>query len=526
MILDFDDPDVAAEHSAEVCIVGTGPAGLALAGELRGRGADVVLLESGGLVADPAVNVLNEGGALGLPVGLEEGRARTFGGTGTVWTGQCIRLDEHDFEVRDWVPDSGWPFSAADLEPHYARAGAWMGIPADAYDDEAWRRFGLTPPPFDPAELTNRSSVYPPARDVGATALHDVTASTDVRVLLHATAARVLTGDGRQATGVEFHSLGGRVGHVRAGTVVLCAGGIENARLLLLSGLGNDHDVVGRYFQEHPTFWVDVATDRPDVLQRFYAFLGRGRIRYTPKLVLSPTAQRRERLLNAVATPVYDRVDSPGVLAARALSRAVQERRRPEGLDRRQLRAALVELPRVVRAGLRRFLRGLPSADPVERVRLKVLLEQAPHRDSRITLSDRTDALGLRRVDVDWRLTDLERRTARHFTHAVDAELRRTGIGRLTGTEWLDDDTWTTGFEDAYHPMGTTRMSVDPATGVVDADCRVHGVPGLYVCGSSVFPTSGYANPTLTIVALALRLADHLGDRVARGRTPRERLWT
>jgi choline dehydrogenase-like flavoprotein len=146
----------------------------------------------------------------------------------------------------------------------------------------------------------------------------------------------------------------------------------------------------------------------------------------------------------------------------------------------------------------------------VDRVRLKILVEQAPNRDSRISLASDCDDLGLPKARVDWRLTEMERRTTRVFTDVLDAEFRRLGLGKLTATDWLDGDEWTSFFEDAYHPTGTTRMSSDPAVGVVDGDCRVHGVEGLYVCGSSVFPTSGYANPTLTIVALAVRLADHL----------------
>ncbi len=526
MIADFDDPSTPARHETDVCVVGTGPAGLALAGRLAAAGTGVLLVESGGLVDDPAAGALSQGEVVGLPVGLEPGRARLFGGTGTVWPGQCIRLDPSDLEPRAWVPDSGWPFTAAALEGYYARAEAWLGIPPEESDERAWRRYHLVPPAFDPDELTHRASVYSPAPDVGAGHGRALARSGDVRVLLHATVARVLTADGGGADGVEIRSVTGRVGSVRARTVVLCAGGIENARLLLLSGLGNDHDVVGRYFQEHPTLWVDVDAARPDVLQEFYGFLGRGRIRHTPKIALSWEAQRRRHLLGAVATPVFDEVRTPGVLAARALSRALQQRRRPEGVDGAALRAALAELPRIARAAARRFLQGRPSAQHVDRVRLKILVEQAPDRASRVTLSDEVDALGLPKARVDWRLTDLERRTARYFTAVLDAELRRTGLGRVTGTEWLDDDAWTAGFEDAYHPAGTTRMSDDPATGVVDADCRVHGVAGLYVCGSSVFPTSGYANPTLTIVALALRLADHLAARATPHPTRREPSWT
>jgi choline dehydrogenase-like flavoprotein len=302
---------------------------------------------------------------------------------------------------------------------------------------------------------------------------------------------------------------------VRARTTVLCGGGIENARLLLLSGIGERKPAVGRYLQEHPTLWVDLATDRSATLQEFYGRLGRGKVRYVPRIRLGTEVQREEQVLNAIATLVHDRAESPGIVAAREISSALQERRRPRSLGRAELRGAVGQLDDVAVAAYRRFVRGRPSAVPLQRTRVQILLEQAPNPESRITLSSERDALGLPKARVDWRLTELERRTARVFVGVLDAEFRRLGLAHLTGSEWLDTEDWTSGFEDAYHPIGTTRMSEDPAAGVVDGDCRVHGLEGLYVCGTSVFPTSGYANPTLTIIALALRLADHLRSRPA-----------
>ncbi len=520
MILDFDDAAVGTDHVADVCIVGAGIAGLAIARELMDTPTTVLLVESGGLAPEPAVSRLNEGENVGLGLGLETGRARTFGGTGTVWPGQCIRLDPFDLEDRDWVPESGWPVSAADLDPWYDRAEQWLGIPATASDEQAWRRYGLVPPAVDPDLLVHKSAVYSPRPDVGALHRRDFERSDRVRVLLHATAAEIRTeAGGTVASELEVRSLSGRTGRVRARTFVLCGGGLENARLMLLSKLGSD--TVGRYLQDHPTIWADVAADRPAALQEFYNVLGRGRVRYVPRLRLGYETQRREQVLNAIATFVYDDTVTPGLAAAREISSALQERRRPARLGRAELGGALHELDRVASAGWRRFVRGRPSAGPLDRVQVKILVEQAPNRDSRISLSSEPDALGLPRVSVDWRLTELERRTTRVFTDALDGELRRLGLGRLTGTEWLDGDDWTSGFEDAYHPIGSTRMSTDPARGVVDRDCRVHGLDGLYVCGSSVFPTGGYANPTLTVVALALRLAHHLTLRP--GRVPS---WT
>ncbi|WP_369132393.1 GMC oxidoreductase [Modestobacter sp. I12A-02662] len=518
MILDFGDPSVGTDHEADVCIVGTGPAGLAIARQFLGTSTRVLLVESGGLVPDAETTRLNDGDNVGLPMSLREGRARTFGGTGTVWPGQCIRLDRLDLEVRDWVPDSGWPLTIEELDPFYDRAAAWLGIPDKAADEQAWRRFGLVPPAFDGDLLYHRSSMYSSHPDVGAFYRAEFERADNVQVLLHATAAGIRTGpDGATAEELELRSLPGRTGRVRARTFVVCGGGIENARLLLLSGLGGRLGALGRYLQDHPTVWVDVLSERPEALQQFYGRLGRGRVRYVPRIRLGWGIQRRERVLNTIATLVYQHAVTPGVATARELSSAVQGRRRPTGVGLADLRAALRELAPVVTAGFRRFAQGRPSAAPVERMQVQLLLEQAPNPDSRITLSEEHDDLGLPKASVDWRLTELERRTARVMFDTLDAELRRLGLGHLDATDWLDAEQWTKEVEDAYHPIGTTRMSTDPATGVVDRDLRVHGVGNLYVCGTSVFPTSGYANPTLTIVALAIRLAEHLAARPARG---------
>ena len=511
MILDFRDHAAGTDYSTDLCIVGAGPAGIAIAREFIGTRSSVVLVESGGLEPDADANLLNQGENVGLGLGLYASRTRAFGGTATVWPGQCIRLDPSDFEARSWVPDSGWPITGEDLDPFYYRAEAWLGISKEASDEQAWRRFGVTPPTFDSDRLRHKSAIYSTHPDVGDFYRREFARSRNVRVLLHTTAARIhVDKGGTVPEKLEIRSLSGRIGHVKARTFVLCGGGIENARLLLLSGIGNEHDVVGRYFQEHPTIWADLESDRRAALQEFYGLLGRGKVRYVPKIRLAPEAQRKHKVLNAVATLTYDRKETPGLVAAREVSSSLQQRRRPTGLGRTQLRGAVMELDRVAIAGYRRFALGRPSAVALDRLRVKILFEQAPNALSRVSLSPERDELGLYKACVDWRLTDMERRTTRVMTDTMDAELRRLGLGRISGTEWLDSEDWAGNFEDAYHHMGTTRMSIDPTKGVVDSNCRVHGVEGLYTCGSSVFPTGGYANPTLTIVALALRLADHL----------------
>jgi choline dehydrogenase-like flavoprotein len=237
--------------------------------------------------------------------------------------------------------------------------------------------------------------------------------------------------------------------------------------------------------------------------------LGRGRVKYLPKVSLAPAVQREKQVLNCVGDLVYDYDDGSVAAHLKKFYYALKARRRPRDIGRSGLHL-LRHLDQVAGVAFQRYLRGRLSAPYPRHVRLQIWLEQAPSPMSRVTLSDERDVLGLRKARVDWRLSELERRTARTMLRTVDAELGRLGIARLSGTEWLDEDDWAEQFHEGRHHMGTTRMADSPEDGVVDVNCRVHDVDGLYVCGSSVFPSSGYANPTLTILAMAVRLADHL----------------
>jgi choline dehydrogenase-like flavoprotein len=299
---------------------------------------------------------------------------------------------------------------------------------------------------------------------------------------------------------------------------VLAAGGIENARLLLLGGrkrgraLGNDHDMVGRYFAERMSARSGVIiTDRPDQATRtgFYDFHeargthAQGALRVTDKL------QRERDLLNCVFFPLA----RPAPIASesvRSIATLVK------GLGRRPL---LTDVPAHLGNVLKGF--GDASAFAVGKLRhqeaarvlvLRVQGEQAPNPDSRVTLGSRTDRLGQPVGRIDWRIPAGTRESIRASQELIDASLRSAGIGHIESM--LGDEDPPTLFEGNFHHLGTTRISTDPRSGVVDADCRVHGVGNLWVAGSSTFPTYGASNPTLTIVAMALRLADHLRVRL------------
>ena len=512
---------------ADICLVGAGAAGLTLATTLADGGMRVVLVEAGGDVAgalggraDPALEGETEGFPFG---GLTEGRARVFGGATTLWFGQCIRLDAIDFARRPWVPDSGWPFGPEALEDDYAAAEAMVGIDEPIYDARRWAGFGVAAPGFDTGALRPKFTIYFARPDLGRRFGPKLRGSPDVEIVTNATVTALhATPDADAVTAATLRADDGTTRRVRARAFVLCGGGIENARLLLASrdiveaGLGNRHDQVGRYLQDHPSGrTAEVVEGDTARLQEIFAHRRRGALRFWPKLALDAEVQRHREVLNANGYLVYDYGAGSSAHALKTLlGRATRDdvgRIEAQGRGA-MVRAILHDAPRLARDAVRAVRGGRMPAFPPTRVWLQAFSEQRPDPANRVTLGKRRDPHGVPVARVTWRLGEAERATLATFTDAVADDFARHGLGRVIRADWLDGtaDDLAGRVNDAYHHAGTTRISEDPRRGVVDADCRVHGIRNLFVAGSSVFPTSGYANPTLTIMALALRLGRHL----------------
>jgi choline dehydrogenase-like flavoprotein len=527
MLVDFRDAEEGSEIDADLCIVGGGAAGITLAAALSGTSLDVCLIESGGFEYEPRTQALYEGTAIGVPwrTDMQECRLRYFGGSTNAWGGGCAPLDDIDFEVRPWVPYSGWPIAKAALAPYYERARSICRIAAHRFDDEALLDAVLgqltrAPLRFDPDALVDRFYLRSPIR-FGEAYRAELEQAANVTVLVHANLTELAVDDGGRAVHrALIRTVEGKCGTVRARGFVLACGGIENARVLLASnsvvpnGLGNDHDLVGRFFMDHPSGRCGVIeSDDPDRLLRPYdhgTYYDRD-IPLFPVLCLSEAAQQREGLLNARCRITDSETGEipDGIRAVRELRlayRTGQDWSDILGMARR----IVVDFGRVAPAVYRRAAGGAVIRS--HRVDLNGVFEQAPNPDSRIELSDERDALGQRKVRLDWRLTELDRRTYRATARLFDGELRRQSFGRLRFEEWFEraNDDGLPEVGGVAHHLGTTRMSEDPRQGVVDRECRVHGTANLYIAGGSVFPTGGWKGPTFTIVALALRLADHL----------------
>jgi len=510
----FTDARTLADQSridADLAIIGGGPAGITLARAFAGSATRVCLVESGGLELDPAVQALYEGENAGIDYPLAGNRLRFFGGSSNHWGGYCRPLDPIDFERRDWVPYSGWPFGIGELMPYYEPASVIVEIAPGRFDDKTyWDRVsGQTAPDPITGRMQLRYTHFSPPTHFGSRYGDELRQARNIQVLLNANVVDIASSEqGRAVTHLEIRTLTGLSHQVRARRYVLATGGLENARLLLLSnrsvpaGLGNQHDLVGRFFMEHPhlpAFGEIVVADLarlPHIYSRRVEADGRsGSAAFNP----SEAFLRERRLLNATLM-----LGEAGFYHSHTVSDWYKA---PLHMD--MLKAA------------RPFLAG--GRGPVDPEQPDLLgrwlglgcaCEQVPNPDSRVTLARERDALGLPKIRLDWRLTEQDRRSVVEHMRSLAMEFGALGIGRML-LDVEDDGQWPADVIGGAHHMGTTRMHDDPRQGVVDRNCRVHGVANLYVAGSSVFTTSGAANPTLTLVALTLRLADHLRPQLS-----------
>ena len=537
-------PDAVEE--ADLCIVGAGPAGISLAREFIGRRYSVILLESGGLDLDDDLQSLGQAGEKHVAIAGPVWNKRQFGGNSSDWnvrtdisrnSVRLTRLSAIDFERRDWIEKSGWPITLGDLEPYYERAQRVFRLEPGAYNADDWEDPEAVHLPIPGDDVETAMFQFGTGEVFTTRYRRELEQSGNVRVYHHATALEIETdADGAEATGVRAASLPGREFRVRARCVVLAGGGMSSAHLLLLSdrvrpeGLGNRHDLVGRYFMDHPILRGGAFIPASPRLFEDMALYDLRTVRGVPAmghLLITEAALRREQLLQL--SMVFFPRENPGDralstrqqrgiqgahLAREALERGKAPRLRDlakvvlgaDGVAKRVLNRAPAPITDFTRGGWSKDLSG----HRYEFFEVLHQVEQAPHRDNRIYLGDKRDPLGCRKLVIDWRWHDEDVAATMRAQDLYARALARAGLGRFDIIR--RDGRPEVFYPSTAHYMGTTRMHRDPREGVVDEHCRVHGVRNLYVASGSVFSTGGFVNPTLTIVALALRI----GDRIKR----------
>ncbi len=523
MFEDLRTYEEGASLACDLCIVGSGAAGLTLAHELRDSGLDILVLEAGGFELEPEIQDAYVGRNVGLPYfDLDTCRLRYYGGTTNHWAGFCLPFRPYEYAPRPWIPWSGWPFGPEEMAPWIRRTAEFLGFAADAWNVAGWaERLGYRPWPLDPRRFENAVHVIRPVR-MGPVLRDELAQAERVRVLLHADVLEILANErADHVTGLAVATPDGRRFRIRAGTVVLATGGIENARILLLSrsvqpeGLGNAHGLVGRFFAEHPVMKVaEILPVDPSVDAWFYDdhWLEDGG-RVSPFVILAPEAWEELQVgpvtfdLRPIPIESYD---APGMYALRRL-RGRFARWDFDGVSD-DLLAIITDLGSVLDYA---YETAWAWQQPIGRIDVYAATVPVPHPESRVLLGEERDALGRPRVVLDWRLTPFDRRTIARGAELLGAEVGRLGLGRLRLTFEEEGESWPEDMEGANHHVGTTRMATDPRQGVVDPDGRVHGIDNLYIAGSSIFPFPGIGTPTFMIIALAMRLADHLRRRLA-----------
>jgi choline dehydrogenase-like flavoprotein len=530
VLIDARQIEDGAQLTSDLVVVGAGPAGISIVDRLRSSGLSICLLDGGGFLPEVATQRLYRGECIGDRYFRLDGcRNRQFGGSSNRWGGWCRPLDPIDFERRDWLPWSGWPINQTELEPFYADAAELLQLPTSRFDVASWPD-GM-PPPMDMSDSNFENAIvqYSPETNFGIRYRERIANANRVTIVLHANVTElVLDPDGDRIEAVHVRTLSGRSFRVQGRAVVLATGGIENARLLLVSrrargaGVGNEHDLVGRFFMEHlhaPAGHL-IVTDTP-IDREFYR-----KASYDGRLVrglLTPTAdaQARHRLLACSISVERDHYPygTPFVGWHPAIRTApdrayLQLQRRGHadvaaklkgGVDRIWNATRIVETWRSAREARGRYA-AVSGTKRGQLLSLYFRSEQAPNPLSRVSLSERRDALGIPESRLDWQRHGSDTGSILSWLARLDADVQRKSLGHVV----LAPEDWEDKIVGGPHHMGTTRMSADPRTGVVDPRCRVHSVKNLYIAGSSVFTTGGHANPTFTLVALALRLADEL----------------
>lgn len=494
----------------DICIVGAGTAGISIALDWLGTNKKVILLEGGGFEYDNDVQDLYAGTTSGQKYyPLKSTRLHYFGGTTGHWAGMCAPYDPIDFQKRDWVPSSGWPITREQLDPYYAKAHDTLKLGPYQYDLKDWQQEipDLIPFPLDEKVVWNKVWQFSEAR-FNALYAEDVRKANNLHLYTYANVIDILGNeDLTQIQEVVVRNHAGKTHKVRARQFVLACGAIQNARLLLASrsqathGLGNDHDLVGRYFMEHlehasAELWLFKHN-----ATKLYVWGSDTVVR--AELAITEALQEETQILNGTVS-LFPLTLGRNLNSEMDLWNNEDPRKSAENFWN-DIANARAEAAKITEGSISRAFT------------LHTRIEQAPNPNSRVTLLPEKDALGVPKINLHWNLTELDKKSIRTIYQLLGHQMGLAGLGRVRLNEFLrdeDDNTWPEDLNAGWHHMGTTRMSDSTTEGVVDSNCQIHGISNLYVAGSGCYTTSGAANPTLTLVALSLRLSEFLKEKM------------
>ena len=526
MIIDSLSLDKNTTITCEVCIIGGGVAGITLAKELHKRFDDITLIESGGEA------YTQEAQSLYAPETIPElypnpimSRLRFLGGSSNHWENSTNPLDPIDFEKRDWVPNSGWPINYEDLAIYYPKAEDYCSVGSDGYKLKYWLNKLNEKDPFskslDIESMITKSSVTPTRfyekyKD-------ELKNSTTLTIYKNANLTNIsYDSESGNVQSIIFHSNPETKHLVTAKVFVMCLGGIENARLMLEfndkynNALGNQYDNVGRYFMDHPVIrGAHLYPCKKSYYNLYKAF-------YLQNNVVHGNVKLRESTLyknniNNMRIPFFemDRYElSHGISSAHILSNSAQELEAPDYFGK-HLMNIVKDIDLVAESVSRKAFNTtmFDDSDEFGGYQIQAMIEQTPDRNNRITLGEKKDPYNIRRININWKVSEEDKRSSWKALDVLAREVGKLSIGRLRVLKERESRVWASQLGFGHHHIGTTRMANSPKQGVVNANLKVFGSNNLYLGGSSVFPTGGHVPPTLTLVALSIRLANHIADR-------------
>lgn len=528
MIIDGRSVVEGETLDCNICIVGAGAAGITLAHELSNQDMKVLLLESGGLKYQKNIECLNKGEVdIKTHTPLEEYRRRHFGGATTAWGGRCVPFDESDFESKSYVAYSGWPITKQDLYPYYERAHTYCEI--GAYNYSASKIFAhneesksMIPGLISEDISLDQLYLFSPPTNFGKRYLDALKKSQNINIVLYANCLNIATdADGNSVQHLIFASLRKNNFRVRAQQYILATGGLEVTRLLLLSndvhkqGIGNRFNLLGRYYMGHLNSFIKVqfSTNKPIIWN--YQRLANGTY-YQHSIAIREDKRKQYGLLNQrffVERPNFsDPSHHNGILSATYVAKSLINKTEIIYFGE-HIKNIVGDPPGMLDFSYQWITKRILSKNKLPSVivenklnlyTLRIDSEQVPNPNSQVTLSDKKDIFGLHQLKVDWRYSDLDILSIEKSVKLLDQALNNCGVGKVLSLPTKPEG------PQGGHYLGTTRMSSLPQHGVVDENCKVHDLSNLYIASSSVFSTSSYANPTLTVVALAIRLADHM----------------
>jgi choline dehydrogenase-like flavoprotein len=523
MHIDFSETNETV-FKADVCIIGAGASGFAGAMSLLHSGLKVIVLEGGLNSFNSKAADLHQGKVTGQPhTGIHDARERIVGGTTTKWGGQALPFMAEDFQKRDYANCSGWPISLQDLMPFYKKAEAVLGTDSSVnFDHNPWKERKITEPHFEAESLSLFVTKWCKIPNFAIQHGAAIGASNNVTLLRNANVVELIPNAEHNAVdALKIRSLDGKEGFVHAKYVIAAGGAIETVRLFLVSkkfgtnGLGNQHGLVGRYFQDHISATVGqiFPTDRKAFNNLFDPFYKR-KFKYFPRLRVSPKFSEKQHTLHSSAQVVFSEQDDSVLGAAKQLFSKLKKKQKPAFSDIKSLvnPSKVAELLSVMGRWKITNRGSSPTSGPIW---LEIHSEQEPIMESNITLDETLDAFGMPRVHLNWSISQLTIKTILSTAQLVKKEFSSSDLADVALEPWVENNStpyyW---LSDVYHQAGGLRMANTANEGVVDSSCRVFGVQNLYVASSAVFPSSSFSNPTMTTIALSIRIADEISRKL------------